>query len=739
MGALPDPFHSMPPHFVHGGSSSSRAGRLPKKVLVVAPPGPVRKLVRPGASPLQRLPRPAAGSALGADGDFSISGLATQLLFRTFTQVTGPSRRKKVVWVYDEPAWAPLVILALVIIVRYGAGSIARRLWLLWWWWKRAAKDALPPTPPPTMANIDIGPEAEKSDSVATSAAGGPGGAGSPDPSTSVRGQAPKPTKREFSSAKLREITDVISAAEAPLILCLLASVSCHIMIAFLRALQNSGHSFVAVAETILRVWIAQLCNYTITAGWLVQRILNKRLDMSKSRPTLSGDLSALMDSAGATSRRFAQEAALTSLVNTIVTTVCGLLVLRHLGINVQRVLVATSLSGVAFSFFIGDILSNLFGGFVLYLTQPFAQGDWVQTPDGKLDGWIQTMGWYYITLMRWDKRPQYIPNSNFSFLPIVNCSRMTHRRILIEGPLRIKDLDKIEDILAECRNLVENHNDIDKSMHQLCRLKRVEDYSAVVWISCYTRNITLAKFLEVQESLLLGMFGILKKYKTTWATSLERFPISPGGDAELTNESRRVLALRDKLSAHEGTLDEKAVKIAEEMAKVEALATGLQDEQRDFAPVVRGLKKLKELVSTTRRAVEKREMALQTKQDALKIRAEAVKLLEGSLSIVKTSPAEAVQLKREALELREESVRLLYLAAQSDRNALEITKEVLDLEQQLGVHMSLDLSEDIADPAGSGLRRGSLSSWSTRILRRRRQRRPDLKEDLELQPSIPG
>lgn len=51
-------------------------------------------------------------------------------------------------------------------------------------------------------------------------------------------------------------------------------------------------------------------------------------------------------------------------------------------GVNVGRILALSGLGGLAFGWFGRDILSNIIGGLMVYLTQPFAQVGPTQSPD---------------------------------------------------------------------------------------------------------------------------------------------------------------------------------------------------------------------------------------------------------------------------------------------------------------------------------------------------------------------
>ncbi|CAE8613522.1 unnamed protein product, partial [Polarella glacialis] len=82
--------------------------------------------------------------------------------------------------------------------------------------------------------------------------------------------------------------------------------------------------------------------------------------------------------------------------------------------VDIGMVLSFCGAGGLAISLLSKGVAVNLIGSLTLYLTQPFTLGDWIQIEDGSLDGWVQSMGPYHTVVMRWDRRPVYIPNSRF-------------------------------------------------------------------------------------------------------------------------------------------------------------------------------------------------------------------------------------------------------------------------------------------------------------------------------------
>jgi len=596
-------------------------------------------------------------------------------------------RRKDPTWVYQEPHWVLGLNLAILILIRAGAAKLFVRMWLALFVWLRRTRDFL------NASLIGVWDWYH-------------------DPQDGYHWGSSKDEAFGQANAWLDRM---VSTAMAPVTICLVVSATCHILTIVIEFAFDIGPGTKFVNNVLRGLRVGQMMNYTLCATLLLTRILDARLVMSQSRPSLVGDLSNIIQSAPAVSRRYAFEAAITNLLRVVIITISVLLCLRHAGVNVSKLLAVTSISGVAFSFLLGDMLGNLLGGFVLFLTQPFAQGDWVQTADGSIDGWIQTMGWYYTSVMRWDKRPQYIPNSTFGVMAVVNCSRMTHRRILIEGPLRLRDLGQVEDILADVRNLVENHNDVDREMHQICRLKEVDDYSAVMWVSCYTPEIRLAKYLQVQESVLLSICSILRKYRTTWASNLERYYPTSRGEAELTSEFRRLLNTRSSLLTRERDLEMRREQIEIDEASLAATKQAFEERRKELEEEAASLAMRRDNVSTRSAMRQKRTEAVAALKTANEQRGKAIRMLERSFQIQPNKPDEALKLQDEALRLRERSVLMRMHAVVIERDVLGFEKDALKQETELinlreplvPSDAELELETDEEDDEGTNKEKG--------------------------------
>jgi len=200
-----------------------------------------------------------------------------------------------------------------------------------------------------------------------------------------------------------------------------------------------------------------------------------------------------------------------------------GLSCLPVFHVNLGTVLSFCGMGGLAISLLSKGVVVNLIGSLTIYLTQPFTLGDWIQTLNGEVDGWVQAMGPYHTVVMQWDRRPVYIPNSRLTQVQIINASRMTNRRILQEIPVRFADLTKIDSVLDDIRDFIENHKDLDPEQHRHARFRQIGAYGAIIWVSCYTKGVNLTDWVTVTEDVLLGIKNIMFKHGMTFATTLER------------------------------------------------------------------------------------------------------------------------------------------------------------------------------------------------------------------------
>ncbi len=193
----------------------------------------------------------------------------------------------------------------------------------------------------------------------------------------------------------------------------------------------------------------------------------------------------------------------------TIVVTV-GLIALDTLGVNVSGLLAAGGIGGLAVGLAAKDMLANFFGGITVFIDRPFSVGDWIVLKEQGVEGVVEHIGWRQTTIRKFDKRPVYVPNAIFTTASVENPSRMSHRRINEVIGLRYDDLDHMEAITNEVREMLTAHSEIDEKQTLMVQFDAFNASSVDFFIYCMTHTVDWQHYHEVKQDVLLKINGIV-------------------------------------------------------------------------------------------------------------------------------------------------------------------------------------------------------------------------------------
>ena len=209
---------------------------------------------------------------------------------------------------------------------------------------------------------------------------------------------------------------------------------------------------------------------------------------------------------------------ALAKLVRLSVIISAALILMPTLGIEVTALLAFGGVGGIAVGFAAQDLLSNFFGGLMIYLDRPFAIGDWISSPDRDIEGTVESIGWRLTVVRTFDKRPLYIPNSIFNTLALENPSRMLNRRIKETIGLRYQDASKIDDIVMAVRNMLETHEEIDQSQTLMVNLNSYAPSSLDFFIYTFTKTTNWVRYHEIKQDLMIKIINIVHDHDADFA-----------------------------------------------------------------------------------------------------------------------------------------------------------------------------------------------------------------------------
>jgi MscS family membrane protein len=210
------------------------------------------------------------------------------------------------------------------------------------------------------------------------------------------------------------------------------------------------------------------------------------------------------------------------------------LVALQTLGYSVSGVLAFGGIGGVAVGFASKDLLSNFFGGLMLYLDKPFKVGDWIRSPDRAIEGTVEDIGWRLTRIRTFDKRPLYIPNSMFASIVVENPSRMTNRRIAENLGIRYEDGDLMAPICSAIRQMLREHPEIDQAQTQIVHFTSYGQSHLEFMVYCLTRTTEWVKYHAVKEDVLLRIMAIVREHGAEFAYPTQTLHLAslPGREA---------------------------------------------------------------------------------------------------------------------------------------------------------------------------------------------------------------
>ena len=194
------------------------------------------------------------------------------------------------------------------------------------------------------------------------------------------------------------------------------------------------------------------------------------------------------------------------------------LVALPTLGIEITALLAFGGVGGIAVGFAAQDLLSNFFGGLMIYLDRPFAIGDWIRSPDREIEGTVESIGWRLTVVRTFDKRPLYVPNSVFAKLALENPSRMTNRRIYETIGIRYKDASKMGQIVLDVHAMLQEHEEVDQNQTLIVNFNGYGKSSLDFFVYTFTKTTNWVKFHQIKQDVMLRIIRIVHEHQADFA-----------------------------------------------------------------------------------------------------------------------------------------------------------------------------------------------------------------------------
>ncbi|GAA0300330.1 hypothetical protein GCM10009128_19200 [Psychrosphaera haliotis] len=183
------------------------------------------------------------------------------------------------------------------------------------------------------------------------------------------------------------------------------------------------------------------------------------------------------------------------------------------LGLDASGLIALGSVSGAALAFASKDLVSNWFGGIMLYMDKPFKVGDWICSPDREIEGTVEYIGWRISKIRTFDMRPLYVPNAMFNNIAVQNPSRMTHRRIKETIGVRYDDIKQVNAIVEDIKTYLKGSEHIAQDQTIIVNFNGFGSSSLNILVYCMTVTTSWVTFHEHKHTVLLAIADIVEQH----------------------------------------------------------------------------------------------------------------------------------------------------------------------------------------------------------------------------------
>tara|TARA_B100000035_G_scaffold315424_1_gene336037 strand:+ start:12521 stop:13576 length:1056 start_codon:yes stop_codon:yes gene_type:complete len=201
-------------------------------------------------------------------------------------------------------------------------------------------------------------------------------------------------------------------------------------------------------------------------------------------------------------------------IMKVIVVVIALLIIMQELGLSISGLLAFGGVGGLIVGLAAKDLLSNFFGGMMIFFDRPFRVGEFIKSPDRNIEGIVEKIGWRLTVVRTFSKNVLYIPNTAFSSIIVENATRMSNRRINETIGIRYDDLGKMKSIINDVNLILSDNVNIDQSQKAKVYFKSFSASSCDFFIYAFTLTKDWEEFLSIKQDILLKVAEIIEKHE---------------------------------------------------------------------------------------------------------------------------------------------------------------------------------------------------------------------------------
>ncbi|MBC08041.1 MAG: mechanosensitive ion channel protein MscS [Thalassospira sp.] len=225
--------------------------------------------------------------------------------------------------------------------------------------------------------------------------------------------------------------------------------------------------------------------------------------------------------------------------VKTLIVVIGGVIILENWGIDVSAFLGGLGLAGMAVALAAKDSVANIFGGLTIFADNLYKRGDWIETPH--FEGTVEVVGLRATKVRTFAKALVTMPNAQIVDSPVINWSRMTHRRIKMVIGLEYRTTAKqMEAIVDKLRDFLKNDEDVAQT--EVAQMVHLSDFGASsinIDLYYFTTTTDWVTWRDIRNRHIIAFKRIVEKEGAAFAfpsqslyvESMPEFTNSPNND----------------------------------------------------------------------------------------------------------------------------------------------------------------------------------------------------------------
>ena len=190
-------------------------------------------------------------------------------------------------------------------------------------------------------------------------------------------------------------------------------------------------------------------------------------------------------------------------IVKLVLFTLVLITMMDYMQISYAGLVAVAGAGSLASAFAAKEIVENMFGGLVIFIDQPFKVGDFISSPDRKIEGTVEHIGWRATEIITLDKVPIIVPNGAFISIVIQNYSKREARRFSEVIGVCYQDFDKIPGLVNSIKNYIDSLDFVDHDQSKFVHLIKFNASSIDIGVKFILSSTQYGEFRDQKEEVL--------------------------------------------------------------------------------------------------------------------------------------------------------------------------------------------------------------------------------------------